>query len=42
VIAAGSTIAAFVVTPSGPGVVFVDVDARGTSIVGAEYFRNSN
>ena len=41
VIAAGLTVAAAVVTPSGPGVVFVDVDARGTSIVGAEYFRNS-
>ena len=43
VIAAGLTVAAAVavVTPSGPGVVFVDVDVRGTSIVGAEYFRNS-
>lgn len=40
VIAAGSTVAAAVMTSSGPGVVFVDVDARGTRIVRTEYHRN--
>lgn len=40
VIAAGTTVAAAVVTTAGPGVVVVDVDRRGTKIVRTELFGN--
>jgi hypothetical protein len=40
VIAAGSTVAASITTPSGRGVLFADLDPRGREITEVSIFRN--